>query len=110
MIASVYAFTTTSGTASMATKKRTTTTPRKPAAAGLDDRQAPPRKPVPIDVGLAKAIRASGLTHYHIGTRAGVPSTTIDRFLYRDERHRGLTLATATKIAAVLGLELRPVT
>ncbi len=72
--------------------------------------QPPARKAVRIDVALAKAIKASGRTHYAIGVAAGVSSTTIDRFMYRDERHRGLTLETAARIATALGLELRPVT
>lgn len=76
--------------------------------AGHVDRPAT-RKAVRIDVALAKAIKASGRTHYAIGVAAGVSSTTIDRFMYRDERHRGLTLETAARLAEALGLELRPV-
>lgn len=64
------------------------------------------RKPLPIDAALAKAIEDSGLTHYAIGLAAGVSSTTIDRFMYQDDRHRGLTLSTAAKIATALGLTL----
>lgn len=76
--------------------------------AGHADRPAT-RKAVRIDVALARAIKASGRTHYAIGVAAGVSSTTIDRFMYRDERHRGLTLETAARLAEALGLELRPV-
>ena len=78
-------------------------------------RGAPPARPrasarQPIDAALAKAIRQSGLTHYALGKAAGVAPSVIDRFMLPadDPRHRGITLATAARIAAAMGLELRP--
>jgi hypothetical protein len=66
------------------------------------------RKPRQIDVALRQAIKASGLTHYAIGQAAGVAPSQIDRFMMAesDPRHRDLRLATAARIAAVIGLEL----
>jgi hypothetical protein len=68
------------------------------------------KKPACIEAGLRKAIKASGLTHYAIGKAADVAPSVIDRFMLpaEDPRHRGITLATAARIAAALGLELRP--
>lgn len=69
-----------------------------------------PKKPKPLAVALHQAIKASGLTHYALAKAAGVSATTIDRFMHPadDPRHRDLTLETASKITAILGLELRP--
>lgn len=69
-----------------------------------------PKKPACIEAALIKAIKASGLTHYAIGKAADVAPSVIDRFMLpaEDPRHRGITLATAARIAAALGLELRP--
>lgn len=69
------------------------------------------RKPRPLDLALRQAIRSSGLTHYAIGKAAEVAPSMLDRFMLPedDPRHRGLTLATAARIAGSLGLELRPV-
>lgn len=66
------------------------------------------RKPKPIDAALRQAIKASGQTHYAIGKAAGVAPSQIDRFMLppADPRHRDLRLATAAKIAIVLGLDL----
>lgn len=66
------------------------------------------RKPRPIDSTLRQAIKASGLTHYRLGQEAGVAPSQIDRFMMppADPRHRDLRLATAAKIATVLGLDL----
>lgn len=68
-----------------------------------------PRKPVPIDVALRKAIAASGQTHYALARDAGISPSMIDRFVMPedDPRHRDLRLGTAAKLAALLGLELR---
>lgn len=70
-----------------------------------------PKKPKPVGAALQQAIKASGLTHYALAKAAGIAPTTIDRFMHPadDPRHRDLTLETASKITAVLGLELRPV-
>ena len=68
------------------------------------------KKPASIEAALRKAIKGSGLTHYAIGKAADVAPAVIDRFILpaEDPRHRGITLATAARIAAALGLELRP--
>lgn len=68
------------------------------------------KKPACIEASLIKAIKASGLTHYALGKAAEVAPSVIDRFMLpaEDPRHRGITLATAARIAAALGLELRP--
>lgn len=65
------------------------------------------RKPKPIDHALRAAIERSGLTVYAVSQLAGVSPQQIGRFL-REERD--ITLATASKLAQALGLELRPVT
>ena len=54
---------------------------------------------------LRAAIRESGLSGNEIADRSGVSQSIISRFL-RDERTIGLR--TASKLAAALGLELRP--
>ncbi len=59
-----------------------------------------------IDKQLREAARASGLSMKAISERAGIPYAAVHGFVARD---RGLTLATAAKLAALLGLELRPV-
>lgn len=57
----------------------------------------------PISRPLREAIRESGLTAYGAAKRAGVSVDAVQRFL-NDER--GLTLATADKIANALDLTL----
>jgi transcriptional regulator with XRE-family HTH domain len=59
--------------------------------------------PEPIDQALRAAIAARGLTAAALGRAAGVDSGVVKRYL---ERKRGLTLATADKLAAALGLRL----
>lgn len=56
-----------------------------------------------IGVVLKKAIIASGRTHYDIGKSAGVNTAVIDRFVSGD---RDIRVATASKLAAALGLVL----
>ena len=77
---------------------------------GIVDGKVPAssRKPRPINATLRSAIKASGLTHYRLGQDAAVAPSQIDRFMLppADPRHRDLRLATAAKIAAVLGLDL----
>lgn len=77
---------------------------------GIVDGKVPAssRKPRTIDATLRIAIKASGLTHYRLGQEAGVAPSQIDRFMMppADPRHRDLRLATAAKIATVLGLDL----
>ena len=53
---------------------------------------------------LQQAIRDSDLSQSEIARRAGIDIGQVSRFL-RGER--GLTVATAAKIADVLGLELK---
>lgn len=69
------------------------------------------KRPRPLDAALRAAIKADGRTHYAIGKAATVAPSVLDRFMLpdADPRHRGLTLDTASRIANVLGLELRPV-
>ena len=76
-----------------------------------ESRPARAARPVPLDVSLRKAIKASGLTHYALAKAAGVQASQLDRFMMpaEDPRHRDLRLGTAARIAAVLGLELAPV-
>ena len=52
---------------------------------------------------LRGAIRRSGLSQNEIGRRAGIDPGIVNRFLHGT---RGLTLATAEKVAAALGLKL----
>lgn len=69
-----------------------------------------PRKPRPLEASLRSAIKADGRTHYALGKAASIAPSVLDRFMMPadDPRHRSLSLDTATKIAIVLGLELRP--
>ena len=55
---------------------------------------------------LKAAIKASKLTHYRVAKLAGTSPPVVDRFVSGE---RDIRLATAAKIAAALGLELRPV-
>jgi plasmid maintenance system antidote protein VapI len=63
------------------------------------------KAPKPIDTALRDAIRGSGLTHYALGKAAGVAPAQLDRFV---AGARGLSLASATKIATALELVLVP--
>lgn len=65
------------------------------------------KKPKAISDTLKAAIRSSGLTHYAVGKLAEVSPAQIDRFMSGE---RDLRLETAAKLAAALGLELRPIT
>lgn len=57
-----------------------------------------------IDEQLREAIKASGLTSYRLGKMAKTTPTVIDRF----REGLDLRLATAARIADVLGLHLFP--
>jgi len=63
-----------------------------------------------IDEQLKAAIRKSGRTYYDLGRAAGVQPSVILRFMTDDPQARGgdLRLSTASKLAAELGLTLRP--
>lgn len=79
---------------------------------GTDKPRASRARAKPLDQALRQAIKGSGLTHYALGQTSGVAPSVIDRFMLPgdDPRHRGITLATAARLAEALGLELRPAT
>jgi transcriptional regulator with XRE-family HTH domain len=60
---------------------------------------------MPISQALRDTIRQRGLTAYAAAKRAGVSVDAVQRFL---NGQRGLTLATADKLAAALCLVVRP--
>lgn len=62
-----------------------------------------PKPPASLSDALRAAIRASGQTSYALGKAAGISPIVIDRFLAGD---RDIRMATADKLAAVLGLQL----
>jgi plasmid maintenance system antidote protein VapI len=64
------------------------------------------KAPATLAEELKSALQGSELTSYAIGKAAGVSPITIGRFL-RGERD--VTLETAGKLAAVLGLHLAPI-
>ena len=68
-------------------------------------------RPQRIDTQLRIAIRLDGRSNNAIALEAGVTPQQISRFMLKagDPRHRDLTLSTAAKLAACLGLELLPV-
>ena len=66
-----------------------------------------PRKPTRVSDALRKAIRDSGKTPYAIAQAAGCSVDAIYRFL-NDPEHQ-LRLDTVDKLAAALGMELRPI-
>jgi len=65
------------------------------------------KKKTPTDLGgqLRAAIEASGLSRFELSRRAGVAYAVVYRFVGGE---RTITLDTASKLANVLGLELRP--
>ena len=67
-----------------------------------------PKKPPTIEASLRAAILKSNLTLYALAKAAIVTPSQIDRFMLSvdDPRHRGISLATAARLAEVLGLEL----
>ena len=66
---------------------------------------APPALGEPLSQTLKKAIRESEMTEYQIAKRAGISQIMISRFLSGE---RSIRLATADKLAGVLGLKLVP--
>ena len=64
-----------------------------------------PRRAIPDSIGeaLKRSIRASDMTMYEIAKRASVSQIVISRFLSGD---RDIRMATADKLAEVLGLKL----
>jgi plasmid maintenance system antidote protein VapI len=65
------------------------------------------RRKEPISRALRATIRQQELTAYAAAKRAGVSVDAVQRFLNAE---RGLTLATADKLADALGLTLCPET
>jgi plasmid maintenance system antidote protein VapI len=55
---------------------------------------------------LRQAILRAGISRYALSKLSGVSQGVISRFV---NRNRGLTMETGAKLAAALGLELRPV-
>ena len=62
-------------------------------------------EPMTISQALRDTIRQRGLTAYAVAKRAGVSVDAVQRFL---NGQRGLTLATADKLAVALCLVVRP--
>lgn len=64
----------------------------------------PPRAiPDPLSEALKRSIRASEMTVYEIAKRSGVSQIVISRFLSGE---RDIRMATADRLADVLGLKL----
>lgn len=61
------------------------------------------RKQTYLEKQLRKAIESSGLSVYRISKKSGVSEGVLSRFL---NGQRGMTLATASRLAESLGLEL----
>lgn len=63
-----------------------------------------------IEDQLRAAILASDMSRYRLSKLSGVSEGQLSRFVMDrdDPRHRTLTLASAARVAEVLGLELRP--
>jgi hypothetical protein len=68
-------------------------------------------RPQRIDSQLRVAVRLDGRSHNALAVAAGITPQQIGRFMLKDgdPRHRDLTLTSAAKLAATLGLELFPV-
>lgn len=66
------------------------------------------KKRLQVDLGdqLRAAFSESGMSRFELANRSGVPYSGVHRFIGGD---RDLTLASASRLADVLGLELRPV-
>ena len=61
---------------------------------------------VDLEKQLRDAARKSGLSMLAMSQRANIPYAGVHSFVARE---RGLTLATASRLATLLGLEFRPV-
>lgn len=53
---------------------------------------------------IRRALKASGMSRFELSKRSGVSYSVIHRFIGEE---RDLTLRTASRLAGVLGLELR---
>ena len=58
---------------------------------------------------LKEAIINSGMSQSELAELSGVTQGQLSHFLADGESHRGLAMSSASKIAEVLGLELRPI-
>ena len=56
-----------------------------------------------LEKQIRSAFKESGMTVYRLAKDSGVPQPVVSRFI---NAKRGITLATASKLVAVLGLEL----
>ena len=81
--------------------ERKKTTKKTVAPKGTESRVTP--EETALVVALREAITEAGRTHYAIAKQAGITPEILDRFV-RGER--GMTLATAGKVAETLGYEL----
>lgn len=63
------------------------------------------KTPTDIQETLRQAILAAGISRYRLAKVSGVSEGVISHFV---NRNRGLTMETGAKLAAALGLELRP--
>ncbi|MBL7141309.1 MAG: helix-turn-helix domain-containing protein [Planctomycetes bacterium] len=59
-----------------------------------------------IEEQLRQAILNAGMSRYALSKMAGVTQAMLSRFVHRQ---RSITMGTAAKLAAALGLEFRPV-
>ena len=68
------------------------------------------KDPNDIEALLRAAILNSDMSRYRLSKLTGVSEGQLSRFVMKktDPRHRTLTLESATRIARVLGLTLRP--
>lgn len=68
------------------------------------------KKPKGIDEALKAAVRKSGRSYYDLGRACGISPSVILRFMSDDPQARGgdIRLCTAARLAAELGLTLRP--
>ena len=58
-----------------------------------------------LDDQIREIIKDRKLTGYRLGQMSGVSDTIINRFI---KKERTLTLTTASKLTAALGMELKP--
>ncbi|HUS95374.1 MAG TPA: helix-turn-helix transcriptional regulator [Hyphomicrobiaceae bacterium] len=64
------------------------------------------RRTPDIEESLRQAILNAGITRYRLSKLSGVTEGVLCQFV---NRNRTITMETAAKLAAVLGLELTPV-
>lgn len=64
------------------------------------------KKPVDLAEQLRAAIRTAGLSAYALARDAGIDISVAVRFV---NGTRGMNLTSASRVATLLGLELRPI-